>query len=186
MRTLPVILAVAGAVHAKQGSFRAVHPLTGIPLPRWGCVRLQPPSNTHAGCAIPVSCGTCDGSTNVTCLGGPVFGSTKDGVRFRVSGIALWPCRAGRPVDYGTTISRSFCARLTGVVLGSSAHGIVYGHIMLASSGRSCVLVAQCRGAPFVEPGPRVFGYVAVLAEVEDGFCLGMPSAAGRQSFPRS
>ena len=29
----------------------------------------------------------------------------------------IWPCRAGRPADCGTTISRLFCARLTGVVL---------------------------------------------------------------------
>ena len=50
--------------------------------------------------------------------------------------------------------------------------------------GRSCVLVAQCRGAPFVEPGPRVFGYVAVLAEVEDGFLFG--HAVDSAVFPES
>ena len=76
-------------------------------------------------------------------------------------------------MDYGTTILRSFCACLTGVVLGSSAHSIVYGRVMLAPTVDR---VAWLRNAAvprlLSKHGPLVFGYVPVLAEVEDGFSV--------------
>ena len=95
MHASPVILAVAGAVHARQGSPVQRIRSRGSRCRGGGVYDFNRPPIRMLGVRYRCRAALATAVQTLTCLGGPGFGSTKDGVRFRVSGIAYGPAGRG-------------------------------------------------------------------------------------------
>ena len=172
MHASPVILAVAGAMHTRQGSPVQRIRSRGSRCRGGGVYDFNRPPIRMLGVRYRCRAALATAVQTSTGLGGPGFGSTKDGFDFVFPGLpmALPGGAACGLWHYHFTVVLCASYRCSLGVFGAR-YRLRPHHVGIF--GRSCVLVAQCRGAPFVESGPRVFGYVAVLAEVEDGFLFG-------------